>query len=102
MIRSMFKIPGHRVFGYKPQFYDENEEAIRKAVKKKKFLDGLTEEEAQKVYQAEKLKRSLRQARSNLVERKLTKDRSGKKDKTGLRVLLIFLFLCLIAWFILA
>jgi len=97
----MFKIPGHRIFGYTPQFYDENEEAVKKTIKKKKFLDGLTEEEAKQAYQAEKLRLSIRQARSNLVDRKLTMDRSGKKDKTGLRVLLIFFVLCLVAWFIL-
>lgn len=98
----MFKIPGHRVFGYTPQFYDENEEAAKKAIKKRKFLDGLTEEEAEKAYQAEKLRLSIRQARSGLVDRKLTNSKGGKKDRTGLRVLLIFLVLSLIAWFILS
>lgn len=101
MIRSMFKIPGHRVFGYTPQFYDENEEAVKKAVKTKQFLDGLTDEEAAKVYQAEKLRNSIRSARSNLVERKIGTGRSTKKDKTGLRVFFIIIVLSAIAWFIL-
>lgn len=103
MIRSMFKIPGHRIFGYTPQFYNENEEAVKKAIKRKKFLDGLTEEEAEKAYQAERLRLSIRQARSNLVDRKFTTGHnSGKKDRTGLRVLFIFLVLCLLTWFILS
>lgn len=103
MIRSMFKIPGHRIFGYTPQFYNENEEAVKKAIKRKKFLDGLTEEEAEKAYQAERLRLSIRQARSNLVDRKFTASHnSAKKDRTGLRVLFIFLVLCLLTWFILS
>lgn len=102
MIRSMFKIPGHRVFNYTPQFYNENEEAVKKAIKKKKFLDGLTEEEAEKAYQAEKLRMSIRQARSNLVDRKFSTGNNGRKDKTGVRVFFIFLVLCLITWFILS
>jgi len=97
----MFKIPGHRIFGYTPQFYDENEEAVKNAVKRKQFLDGLTEEEAEKAYQAEKLRVSIRDARSSLVERKLGTGRSNSKDKTGLRVFIIFVVLCAIAWFIL-
>lgn len=104
MIRSMFKVPGHRIFGYTPQFYNENEEAVKKAIKRRKFLDGLTEEEAEKAYQAEKLRLSIRQARSNLVDRKFTtgSGSGGKKDRTGLRVLFIFMLLCLLTWYILS
>jgi len=98
----MFKIPGHRIFGYTPQFYDENEEAVKKEIKRKKFLDGLTEQEAVKAYQAEKLRISIRQARSNLVERKISTGQSGRNDKTGVRVFFIFLALCAITWFILS
>ncbi len=103
MIRSMFKTPSHSVFNYTPQFYDEQEEQVKKELKKKMFLDGLTEEEAKKTYHAERMRLSFRAAQERVMERTSNDNRRGKgTDKTGFRVLIIFLVLAGIAWFILS
>jgi len=103
MIRSMFKTPSHSVFNYTPQFYDEKEEQVKKELKKKMFLDGLSEEEAEKAYHAERMRLSFRAAQERAMERTINANkRRGKgTDKTGIRVLIIFLVLCGIAWLIL-
>lgn len=101
MIRNMFKTPSYRVFDYTPQYFDEKEEAIKKELKKKMFFEGLTEEEAQKAYHAEKMRLSFRRAQERVMERTISKRQAKGKDKTGFRVLIIFLVLCGIAWFIL-
>jgi len=103
MIRSMFRTPSHSVFNYTPQFYNEKEEQVKKELKKKMFLDGLTEEEAQKAYHTERMRLSFRAAQERVMERTISNKNkhSNGADKTGLRVLLIFIVLCGIAWYIL-
>ena len=104
MIRSMFKTPSHSVFNYRPQFYDEKEEQVKKELKKRMFLDGLTEEEAEKAYHAERMRLSFRAAQEKSMSRTISsKNKRGNgADKTGFRVLLIVIVLAGLAWFILS
>jgi len=103
MIRSMFKTPRHSVFNYTPQFYDEQEEQVKKELKKKMFLEGMTEEEAEKAYYAERMRLSFKAAQEKALHRtNSSKPRGDRRDLTGIKVLVIFLVLAATAWFIIS
>ena len=44
MISNLFKLPRHKTFNYKPQFYDPVKEEIKKKLKEKQGLELSVEE----------------------------------------------------------
>ena len=98
--KGFFKTPSHRIFDYKPMYYDEEEEVIQRQLKKKKFLDGLSEEDIEKEYHKEKLRLSLRKKREQVMT--VSKGRSfGSDARSNFRVVAIVLILIAISYFIL-
>jgi len=98
--KRFFKLPSHRVFDYKPMYYDEEEEAITRQLKKKKFLDGLTDEQLEDEYHKEKVRLKFQKKRDEVMT--ISKGRSvGEDGRSNIRVVIIIFILSAICYFIL-
>lgn len=83
-------------------YYDEEEEAIQRQLKKKKFLDGLTDAQLEEEYHKEKVRASFQKKRDQVMTiSKGGRSSIGEDGRSNIRVVLIIIVLCIICYFIL-
>jgi cytochrome c-type biogenesis protein CcmH/NrfG len=88
---TFFKTPKPKRFDYAPQYYDARKEALREREKQIKQEMGEADEDAPRV--------SLIRGQ---MRRQYEQKTSGRANKgTGLRLVVIFVILCLLAYYLL-
>lgn len=92
---KFFKPPRHRVFDYKPLYFDKEKEEIINEVKKKQFFDGLTEEELQAEYHKTKVKLRFEQKRAG----RIAENKGSLRSNTGFRVIIIAAVIAVIFYY---
>jgi hypothetical protein len=93
---TIFRLPGYQVFSYKPRFYDKQKEDLKSRVKQAIHeIDGNAPGKYPEGYIPD-IKGRLRNRPVNSFDR--IRRRAGRQS--NLRLLIILLFLCLLAYFL--
>ena len=96
MIGRLFKIPKHRVYNYKPQFFDPNEEAAKRELRKRQLFEGLTDEEAEDELLKIKMKAQFARKRDDYT----TLSNNAERRRSNFTVLILVVILSALAWYI--